>query len=51
MDPRNFQYMFYGFAAAWVIIAIYAVTIHAREKKIQQELQRLKSMVEDRERK
>ena len=24
MDARNFQYMFYGFSAAWVLIVIYA---------------------------
>lgn len=49
MDPRNFQFMFYGFAAAWIIIAIYALTIHQRERKIQEELKRLKSMIEERE--
>src|SRR5438270_557176 len=32
MDPRNFQYMFYGFSAAWVLIVIYALTLLARER-------------------
>ena len=27
MDPRNFQYLFYGFSAAWVIIVLYALTL------------------------
>jgi len=48
MDPRNFQYMFYGFSAAWVLIVIYALTLLARERKIKDELTRLKSMLEDR---
>ena len=51
MDPRNFQYMFYGFSAAWVLIVIYALTLLARERKIRDEIARLKSMMEDRGRK
>jgi CcmD family protein len=47
MDPRNFQYMFYGFSAAWVLIVIYALTLLARERKIKEEINRLKSMVEE----
>jgi len=51
MDPRNFQYMFYGFSAAWVLIVIYAFTILARERKIKAEIDRLKSMLAEKERK
>lgn len=51
MDPRNFQYMFYGFSAAWVLIVIYALTLLARESKIKDEITRLKSMMEERGRK
>jgi CcmD family protein len=40
--------MFYGFSAAWVLIVIYALTLLARERKIKDELTRLKSMMEDR---
>ena len=50
MDPRNFTYMFYGFAAAWLLVTIYVVTLHVRERKIQNELKRLRDMVEDRDR-
>ena len=49
MDARNFTYMFYGFAAAWTIIAIYALSIHMRERNIQDELKRLKSMLDVKE--
>jgi CcmD family protein len=51
MDARNFQYMFYGFSAAWVMIVIYAFTMLARERKIKDEITRLKSMLEEKERK
>jgi CcmD family protein len=50
MDPRNFQYMFYGFAAAWVLIVIYALSMLARERRIKDEIARLKSMLEEKER-
>jgi CcmD family protein len=51
MDPRNFQYLFYGFSAAWVIIVLYALTLLVRERKITGEIARLKNMLEDKERK
>ena len=47
MDPRNFQFMFYGFSAAWVLIVIYALTLLARERKIKDEIARLKSMLNE----
>jgi CcmD family protein len=50
MDARNFQYMFYGFSAAWVLIVIYAFSMLARERKIKAEIDRLKSMMEEKER-
>jgi CcmD family protein len=43
--------MFYGFSAAWVLIVIYALTILARERKIKAEIDRLKSMLAEKERK
>jgi CcmD family protein len=46
MDARNFQFMFYGFAVAWSIIAIYVITIAAREGRLRKELDRVKRMVE-----
>jgi CcmD family protein len=51
MDPRNFQYMFYGFSAAWVVIVIYALTLLGRERKMKDEIARLKNMLEEKERK
>ena len=46
MDARNFQYMFYGFAAAWLVIAVYVISIAARERKLRDELDRVKKMIE-----
>ena len=51
MDTRNFTYMFYGFLAAWLILVVYVVSLVARERKLRDELRRVRSMVEDRERK
>ena len=46
MDARNFQFMFYGFTAAWLIIAVYVISIAARERKLRNELDRVKRMIE-----
>jgi hypothetical protein len=50
MDARNFTYMVYGFTVAWGIIAIYVMLIAARERKLREELDRVKRMVEQGER-
>lgn len=49
MDTRNFTYMFYGFAVAWLIPAIYLITLMLREKKLRAELDRVKRMIGDRD--
>jgi CcmD family protein len=51
MDPRNFQYMFYGFSVAWLLIVIFAFSMLGRERKIKAEIDRLKSMMAEKERK
>jgi CcmD family protein len=51
MDERNFTYMFYGFSAAWVVIVIYALTLFARESQIKAEIERLKRMLDEKDRK
>jgi len=43
--------MFYGFSAAWALIVIYALSLLARERQIKAEIDRLKSMLDERERK
>ncbi len=46
MDNRNFEYMFYGFLAAWLIIMAYVVSLAVREGKLKRELDRVRRMVE-----
>ena len=49
MDPRNFLYMFYGFAAAWLILVVYVVFLALRDRKLRAELDRVRRLVEDSE--
>jgi CcmD family protein len=43
--------MFYGFSVAWALIVLYALSLLARERQIRAEIDRLKSMLDERERK
>ncbi|HYL38018.1 MAG TPA: CcmD family protein [Bryobacteraceae bacterium] len=44
---RNFEYMFYGFAAAWIIVIVYVISIALRERRLRDELDRVKRMLEE----
>jgi CcmD family protein len=46
MDNRNFEFMFYGFLAAWLIVVIYVVSLAMREGRLRRELDRVRQMVE-----
>jgi CcmD family protein len=46
MDSRNFTFMFYGFSVAWVAVVIYVVTLVSRERKLREEMRRLRQMIE-----
>ena len=48
---RNFQGLIWGFIAAWVILVGYILMLTVRERKIRREMDRLKSMVEETEKK
>ncbi len=48
MDERNYNFMFYGLAAAWTVIVLYVITLVGRQKKLNQELETLKKLVKDR---
>ena len=48
MDERNFTYMFYGFAAVWLSVVVYVVSLAARARRIQSQIESLKKLVEDR---
>jgi CcmD family protein len=47
MSPQNYTFMFYGFTVAWLIIIVYVISIAVREKKLREELDRVKRMVEE----
>ena len=40
MNPMN--YLFAAYLAIWIILAFYLISIHSREKKLREEVQRLK---------
>jgi CcmD family protein len=46
---RNFEYMFYGFTAAWLIVIVYVISIALRERRLREELDRVKRMFEESE--
>ncbi|MBZ5594199.1 MAG: hypothetical protein LAP39_18305 [Acidobacteriia bacterium] len=48
---RNFQGLIWGFVAAWVILMLYTLMIVFRERKIRREMERLKNLVEEAEKK
>ena len=48
---RNFQGLIWGFIAAWLILIGYILMLTVRERKIRREMDRLKSMVEETEKK
>jgi CcmD family protein len=45
---QNYTFMFYGFTVAWLVVIIYVISIALRERKLRDELERVKKMVEER---
>jgi CcmD family protein len=43
--------MFYGFAAAWTVVVVYVLTLVSRERRLRDEMARLKNMIESGDRK
>jgi CcmD family protein len=48
---RNFHYLSYGFAAAWIILALYVLMMVGRERKLKRQITNLKAMLEERQKK
>ena len=46
MDSREFQFTFYGLMIVWVIITAYVISLALRERRLKQELDRVRRMVE-----
>ncbi len=49
MDVTNLTFLFYGYTAAWVIVLGFVVILVRRGQRIDHELTRLKSLVEDKD--
>ena len=47
---RNFQFLFYGLLTAWLVLLAFVVVLASRERKLRRELERLRLMIEDKER-
>ncbi len=46
MDPREFQFVFYGMLTVWLVITIYVISLALRERKLKAELERVRRMIE-----
>jgi CcmD family protein len=44
MDKRNFEFLFYGFTAAWLIVFAYVLTLLRRSSRLRGELKRLEAI-------
>ncbi len=45
--PDNLEWLWYAFSAAWILHILYLVTISAREKKLRQQINDLRSLLEE----
>jgi CcmD family protein len=43
---NTLNYLFAAYTAIWIILAIYLFSIHSREKKLRQELENLRQLIE-----
>jgi CcmD family protein len=50
IETRNFLFLFYGLAAAWLLLGGYVVYLVRRESRIQKSLENLRSLVKHSER-
>ncbi|HPT28320.1 MAG TPA: hypothetical protein PLZ95_18015 [Bryobacteraceae bacterium] len=48
---RNFTYLAYGLITAWTVLIVYALTLAARGRSLDRQLDNVKRMMEDREKK
>jgi CcmD family protein len=43
---NTMNYLFSAYAAFWIILGVYLFSIHARERKLRSEIERLKQILE-----
>ncbi len=46
---HQYEFLSYGLAAAWVILAVYVLTMVARERKLKREIAGLKAILEEKQ--
>jgi CcmD family protein len=46
---RNFSFLWYAFAAAWIVLTIYVLMMVSRERRLKREISNLKAMLEERQ--
>ena len=46
METTNFTFMVYGLLAAWLILFVYVTVLAGRERRIREEIENLKQMLE-----
>jgi CcmD family protein len=46
---RNFEFLSYGFTAAWIVLAVYVLMMVGRERRLKREISSLKAMLEERQ--
>jgi hypothetical protein len=44
---RNYEFLSYGLMAAWIIMVVYVLMMVARERKLKDEIARLRAMLEE----
>jgi hypothetical protein len=44
---HNYEFLSYGLTAAWVIMVVYVLMMVARERKLKNEIARLRTMLEE----
>jgi CcmD family protein len=49
VDITNVHFLFFGYSAAWIIMIGFVFLLVKRGRRIDRELNRLKSLVEDKE--
>ena len=49
VDITNLHFLFFGYSAAWLIMIGFVFLLVKRSRRIDRELSRLKSLVEDKE--
>jgi hypothetical protein len=46
---RNFEFLGYGFWAAWAVLIAFVLTMIGRERRLKREIASLKAMLEERQ--